>query len=354
MNFSTLSFPALLRRAGGALIVACGLLAPWAAHANGWVYCAMEGQVCNVNGPATVRFGADEDFEYRNVNGPIPCNNQVFGDPARGETKRCEYRLGHNALDNDRRPGGWTGGGGWAGRPNDDTGWQTCALEDEYCSFRGTREVRFGASGQYTVRTFSGGADCHVRTFGDPAPGLRKMCQIRDANGGWNNGGFNRPVAPVTPPDSGNWRFCADEDQYCRAPRGATIRFGSDGRYAYMNQVQGDVFCHVSTFGDPNKGERKRCEYSTNSGGSWGGQWGGNGGWNNGNNGWSGHGNDMGRNWVFCAEEDGECRVPRPTVVRFGANGRFNTLQVTGSVPCTPTAFGDPIKGERKRCEYAR
>lgn len=346
MNLPALALPTLLRRAGGLLILAGGLLAPWAALANGWVFCAMEGQVCNVNGAATVRFGADGEFEYRNANGPIPCTNQVFGDPARGETKRCEYRLGHNAQDSDRRPGGWSGSSsGWAGRPNDDAGWQTCAMEDEYCNFRGTREVRFGAAGQYTVRTFSGGADCHVRTFGDPAPGLRKMCQIRDGNGGWNNGGISRPVAPVAAPDNGNWRFCADEDQYCRAPRGATIRFGSDGRYAYMNQVQGDVLCHVKTFGDPNRGERKRCEYSTSGGGSWGG-----GGWNHGGS----APNDQGRSWTYCAEEDGECRVPYPTLVRFGTNGRFNTLQVNNSVPCSPHVFGDPAKGDRKRCEYAR
>lgn len=266
MNLFPSSIPAVLRRAGGALIVASGLLAPWAAHANGWVYCASEGQTCNVNGQATVRYGAGEDFEYRNVNGPIPCTNQVFGDPARGELKRCEYRLGHSAQDPDRRGEGWGNNGGWSNRSRDDAGWQTCAMEDDYCNFRGTREVRFGTAGQYTVRTFRGGVDCHVRNFGDPAPGQRKLCQVRDDNGGWNNGnnggyngGYNRPAAPM---DNGNWRMCAEEDQYCRAPRGATIRFGSDGRYVYMNQVQGDVYCHISVFGDPNPGEHKRCEYS--------------------------------------------------------------------------------------------
>lgn len=57
-------------------------------------------------------------------------------------------------------------------------------------------------------------------------------------------------------------------------------------------------------------------------------------------------------NWVFCAYEDGECRVPYGTRVRFGVDGRYNTKEVSRSVACTTSQFGDPANGERKRCEY--
>lgn len=57
-------------------------------------------------------------------------------------------------------------------------------------------------------------------------------------------------------------------------------------------------------------------------------------------------------NWVYCASEEGECRVPYDTRVRFGVNGRFKTKDVNRSVRCTTDEFGDPANGERKRCEY--
>lgn len=311
---------------------------PSALAQGGWTDCASEGQTCNVYAPSTVRFGTDGEYAYRNVNGPVPCNNSVFGDPAKGESKRCSYRFGHNQSPDDRHPGSW-GGSGWSGNnATNERGWDLCAREGDFCSFRGTREVRFGAAGRYAVRSVSGGTECSVAVFGDPNPGVRKSCEIHE-NSNWG-GNYNRP--PVST-DRGNWQFCADEGGYCRPPRGASVRFGTNGRYAYMNNVRGEVACDARDFGDPIRGERKRCEYSTDSGNGWnqGGGWGND----------RPNGANAG-NWVFCAQEDAECRVPYDTRVRFGANGRYNTLQVKGSVPCTPGAFGDPAKGERKRCEY--
>ncbi len=163
----------------------------------------------------------------------------------------------------------WVGGSGPMGRTAlSNEGWQVCALEGEQCQFRGTREIRFGAADSYAVRTASGGIDCDTRQFGDPAPGLRKMCLIR-ADAAWTGHSGDPahrpgtyPTAPPSQAQQGNWRFCADEDQQCRPPRGATVRFGAGGRYAVMSRVSGSVFCHVNTFGDPNPGERKRCEYA--------------------------------------------------------------------------------------------
>lgn len=339
-----------LRRVASALALAASLFTPWAVHANGWAYCAAEGQLCAVPGAATVRFGANGQHEYRQVNGPVPCNTQTFGDPAKGTPKQCEYRLGQQDPS-VLHPGGWMGGSGPNGRPiPPNEGWQVCALEGETCQFRGTREVRFGAADGYAVRSATGGIACDTRYFGDPAPGLRKMCLIR-ADAGWT--GSSQPPLPTggypTPVPSqgqqGHWRFCADEDQQCSPPRGATVRFGAGGKYAVMSRVSGSVFCHVSTFGDPNPGERKRCEYSVTGSG-----------WNTGGDWFGGQSGPIGAagNWVYCAQEDTECRVPYPTAVRFGTDGRFHTLQVSSSVPCTPAVFGDPAKGERKRCEYAR
>lgn len=59
-----------------------------------------------------------------------------------------------------------------------------------------------------------------------------------------------------------------------------------------------------------------------------------------------------GGNWVYCASEEGTCRVPYNTRVRFGVNGRFNIKEVDRNIRCTTSEFGDPANGERKRCEY--
>lgn len=326
-----------------ATLVLSTLMATTAHAEGGWLPCGSEGQTCVVSSPSTVRFGADGRYAYRNVNGPVYCHDSVFGDPAYGERKQCAYRFGHNQSPDDRHPGEWSGGGWSGGNAHNESGWNFCAREKGYCDFRGTREVRFGANGRFAVRTVSGGTDCSVQVFGDPNPGVKKTCETHERSN-WG-GGYNRPS---TPTDRGDWQVCAEEDGYCRVPRGATVRFGSDGRYAYMNRVQGEISCTVNVFGDPNRGSRKRCEFSTNSNGNLGGGWQSGGGW--GNN----RPNGSGGNWSFCAAENGRCVVPYPTRVRFGIDGRYNYLQVSGSVSCTPAAFGDPAEGQRKRCEYAR
>lgn len=250
-----------------ALSLPMGLVTPLSAHAQaGWETCAYEGQLCEVPGPATVRYGSEGSYTYRNVNGPVRCNNEIFGDPAKGTSKQCAFRRGHNQSPDDRHPGDWTGGWNGANAQNE-AGWEKCADENRFCGFSGTREVRFGAAGRYAVRTISGGTDCNVRTFGDPNPGVKKTCQIHDSSV-WG-GGYNRPPVPT---DNGNWQFCSEEKEYCHPPRGATVRFGAHGRYTYMNAVHGEVACDVQTFGEPIYGERKRCEFSTqqgNRGGNW-------------------------------------------------------------------------------------
>ncbi len=245
------------RLASYVLTCLAGLLSVAQAHAEGgWRDCAAEGQICSVRGPSTVRFGADGEYRYRNVDGPVPCNNSVFGDPIRGEHKRCAYRFGHNQSPDDRHPGDWNNNN-WSGNNAwNERGWEFCAREGRICNFRGTREVRFGAAGRYAVRTVTGGTECSVRVFGDPNPRIQKTCEVRDGSN-WG-GGYNRP--PIST-DSRDWRFCSNENETCRPPRGAIVRFGTSGRYAYQSGVMGRINCNVSNFGDPFRGAPKVCEF---------------------------------------------------------------------------------------------
>jgi Flp pilus assembly pilin Flp len=57
--------------------------------------------------------------------------------------------------------------------------WTLCADEHGYCSFTGTKEVRYGENGQYYYRTFTNGTACTNEVFGDPIYGTVKKCHYR-------------------------------------------------------------------------------------------------------------------------------------------------------------------------------
>lgn len=54
--------------------------------------------------------------------------------------------------------------------------WTYCAGENQWCSFSGTQNVRYGVNGSYYYRTLTGGVSCSNATFGDPAFGRVKQC----------------------------------------------------------------------------------------------------------------------------------------------------------------------------------
>jgi Putative Ig domain len=65
--------------------------------------------------------------------------------------------------------------------------WTACAQEHELCSFSGTRNVRYGANGTWTVRQVAasgGGVLCTNEVFGDPLRGTLKACELAATGGG--------------------------------------------------------------------------------------------------------------------------------------------------------------------------
>lgn len=61
--------------------------------------------------------------------------------------------------------------------------WTLCANEYAFCSFTGTRRVRFGLGTNWVERDLTavgGGAACRIASFGsDPLPGVAKRCELR-------------------------------------------------------------------------------------------------------------------------------------------------------------------------------
>jgi hypothetical protein len=131
------------------------------------VPCAEENGFCRVPYPTRVFYGVPGRNTALDVSGRgIPCSNEFFGDPAPGVLKHCAY-LARGVDD-----------------PNDEDdipSWRTCARENGFCNFRGHKRVRYGAQGRFVEGIYRNGVDCDNETFGgDPAPGVRKFCQILD------------------------------------------------------------------------------------------------------------------------------------------------------------------------------
>jgi hypothetical protein len=117
-----------------------------------WTFCADENGTCSFSGTKRVRYGKRGRYSYGIFGGSVSCNNTTFGDPIAGVPKSCQYSAELYTL---------------------------CATEGQSCTFSGTRQVRFGANGQWVTRTLTGSAACTVATFGDPLPNVVKRCEFR-------------------------------------------------------------------------------------------------------------------------------------------------------------------------------
>jgi hypothetical protein len=304
-----------------AALVLCLLGMAGAAQAAGWRQCADEGQVCQLDGRGVVRYGVDGQWSTRTMSGSVVCGNDLFGDPAPQQVKRCEVR------DN-----GYGGSGGSSGSS---TGWVFCAPEGETCYVRGNAEVRFGADRQYTVRRAYGSVRCDVDSFGDPIYGQTKHCEVRAGNLG---SGSNDPWGGANNwNDNNRWRYCAGEGQYCNLQGRGEIRFG-DGRRFATRTLRGGTLCSTSVFGDPAYGVVKHCEVRAGSFGGWGDSGPTDGG------------------WTRCADEGDRCEVSGGRIqVRFGTRGRYVYRDVYGPLYCDVNTFGsDPYPNEKKQCESRR
>ena len=197
--------------------------------------------------------------------------------------------------------------------------WQRCANQDEVCRFRGEALVRYGTQGRYEYRVARNRILCDVKDFGrDPARGVLKQCA------------YNHDLNARDPGNSRGWTQCAGENEYCRVPGSARVRYGVGNRYVYRN-VSGGVQCSYRIFGDPAKGEHKTCAYQA-------------GGRDDDNS-------NGGRGWEYCGSEGGYCSFRGPAEVRYGVNGRFVVRRAVNGMPCSLSAFGqDPARGERKQC----
>ena len=59
-----------------------------------WQHCANEGETCRFHGDASVRYGVDGNYVFRDAANGLPCTNEAFNtDPAPGQVKHCQVRV---------------------------------------------------------------------------------------------------------------------------------------------------------------------------------------------------------------------------------------------------------------------
>ena len=211
--------------------------------------------------------------------------------------------------------------------------WVTCAIEDAYCRVDGTGTVRFGADNRWVTQKIQGGINCSRGAFGDPAPGVRKSCQVfvqRRAERREERRDERRDDRF----DARTWVKCANEDGYCKVNGSEIVKYGAGNQWA-TRKVNGGVRCSPAAFGDPAVGVHKACYIV--------------------------YQDDRSRRaefidpptWVRCANEGGTCRFDGKRRVSYGHGNRWAYATGIDRVSCSPASFGkDPAPGVVKSCYY--
>ncbi len=197
-----------------------------------WTTCAREGGHCAFTGYRDVRYGTATKYATLGKTDGTPCSNDVFGDPAHGETKSCSYADVSSAAS--------------ASAADLQPSWTLCASEGQTCSIAGNRKVRYGTPERYVSGVFAGPVPCVNSVFGDPAPGMSKSCSY-DAS---------------AEADAGTaWAVCAGEWQRCSFSGSRSVRYGTLMSFRTVTYSDG-ADCSHEVFGDPAPGVAKSCSYS--------------------------------------------------------------------------------------------
>jgi len=196
--------------------------------------------------------------------------------------------------------------------------WAVCAQEGGVCKFNGRHEVSFGAGKAWNTRVYENGVACTAERFGDPAPGVKKSCQIRVSGGA---------QAAAT-----QWTPCAREDGFCAFDGRREVAYGVEGKWVTKVFVNG-VKCSNAAFGDPAPGKQKGCRVKVAQG--------------------QAPVSRLDGTWVPCAREGQLCKFSGARKVSYGAGGKVYYRTARDGIACTTEKFGgDPAPGVQKSCHY--
>jgi hypothetical protein len=327
---------------------------------SAWKSCAEQGGTCSISERSVIRYGIDDNWIYGVVDQPVTCNITLFGDPLLNQMSRCEVTtntplctgssncpLPDPNLDSDGDgvpdgrdafpidPNEWadTDGDGVGDNsdptPNGNTqpaaGAKVCASERATCTLPDdfTATVWYGANGSWYSRSnVTGSIECSNDVFGDPIRGTVKSCLY---------------IGASLPPSEAV--YCSAERGTCSLPTGvtATVWYGANSNWYAVDGLSGSIDCSNDQFGDPIRGTGKSCMYVGE------------------NQPPVVDNNQPPSDAVYCAAEWSTCDLPGgiTATVWYGADTSWYTQSdVSGSIDCTNSVFGDPIRGTVKSCYY--
>lgn len=141
--------------------------------------------------------------------------------------------------------------------------WTRVAGQDGSFHVAGTQTVRFGAANQWKQRTMTGPNQwCTTGMFGgDPAPGVKKTCEVFTASG-------TAPTTPApTPPVGATWVKVAGQDGPFNLAGTHTVRYGAGTQWVQRTMTGPNQWCTTPMFGvDPAPGVPNVCERYVASG----------------------------------------------------------------------------------------
>jgi len=116
---------------------------------------------------------------------------------------------GTNGCNGNGGGGGGAGGAGQSGAARNSGacgGWVKCADENGYCSFSGSKQVRYGKNSSWAYGTYTNGVSCNNATFGDPLSNVFKECQYNNGLGSVGGAGSGKAnsITGVTYATGGN------------------------------------------------------------------------------------------------------------------------------------------------------
>ncbi len=217
--------------------------------------------------------------------------------------------------------------------------WVRCAVENEYCRTDGTATVRFGAGNRWATQSVRGGTNCTVTAFSDPAPGIRKVCevlvQVRVPQNREERREDRREDRGDDRYNARTWEKCAGESGYCRVNGTETVKYGAGSQWA-TRRVNGGIKCSPAGFGvDPAIGIQKSCYIVYQEERR------------------RGNASNEAPSWVKCANEGGTCRFEGRRRVSYGVGTQWAYAIRSGAVGCNTASFGgDPALGREKACYY--
>lgn len=120
--------------------------------------------------------------------------------------------------------------------------WTWCAPQNSFCSFTGTRQVRYGVGWAYKTLSKTDGTSCNDSTFGDPVYGWTKQCRYRSDAGSWSNESKWRFLWDTTPRSVCDWYGIT-----CAAGQVTSINLASNNLQRTLSWINWEVFSDLTT-----------------------------------------------------------------------------------------------------------